>query len=561
MTSIICRGIDSGNFNVWGFYKARFNRLYPALGMMLIVVLLLCIFTLTTSDLLSAGKNALSSALFISNFYYYSNSGYFDQSSMLNWFLHTWSLSVEWQFYLFYPLCLFLWKSISGKHSHLILALFIASLLASSLMNYDNKDAGYYLLHTRAWELLAGGLAYFFSINSGARSTSIFGWVLITLSIILIPSDAIWPGYLAISPVAGACLILASNYNYDFLPKISVINKIGLWSYSIYLWHWPIVVLLYVNSKTDSIYFVSLGIFFSLLLGWLSYRFIETFRFSNRNSILCLSSGFAIITISLFVISTDGMRYRINNSLSDVLNYKMSWVSQRNGKCFLDPSQRPEDFKLCPDEPTKGYTLIWGDSHAAQLIPGFEVRKGGNSGFVQRTASLCLPVVNIAVKSRPHCKDINSYVMNEIKLNPPSKVILAASWTSPSYKEIDINENLKHTVKLLKDAGVKDIYIIGTVPVWRDSLPKLIERNGLTSIPSLGISYVIASSFEVDRNMREYFLKSPAHYISIIDILCGKNSCLTTPEGVKNAPMQWDNAHLTEPGAIFVMNRLNSYVR
>lgn len=166
--------------------------------MMLIVVLLLCIFTLTTSDLLSAGKNALSSALFISNFYYYSNSGYFDQSSMLNWFLHTWSLSVEWQFYLFYPLCLFLWKSISGKHSHLILALFIASLLASSLMNYDNKDAGYYLLHTRAWELLAGGLAYFFSINSGARSTSIFGWVLITLSIILIPSDAIWPGYLAI---------------------------------------------------------------------------------------------------------------------------------------------------------------------------------------------------------------------------------------------------------------------------------------------------------------------------------------------------------------------------
>ena len=276
---------------------------------------------------------------------------------------------------------------------------------------------------------------------------------------------------------------------------------------------------------------------------------------------MCLTSGSVIIALSAFIILTNGMKYRLNNSLSEVLNYKMSWVSQRNGKCFLDPNQHPEDFKLCPDEPTKGYTLVWGDSHAAQLIPGFELRNGGYSGYVQRTASLCLPVINIAVESRPHCKEINSYVMDEIKLNPPSKVILAASWTSPSYNGIHVKEGLTKTIKFLQEAGVKSIYVIGTVPVWRDALPKLIENKGLESIPALDSEFVTKQSFMTDSDMSNYFKSSPAKYLSLIDMLCNKNKCLTIPEVSVSAPMQWDNAHLTEPGSLFVVSHLENQMQ
>lgn len=555
MTSIICKGIEKGSFNILQFYKARFDRLYPALGMMLIIVLLTSYFTLTTSDYLIAGKNALSSALFISNIYFYMHSGYFDQSSMLNLFLHTWSLSVEWQFYLFFPAILIASHRLLRNTKIVIITLFLASLIISFMMNFDNKDEGYFLLHTRAWELLAGGIAYFIAFKSHNAVISVSGWIIIILSITLIPETSLWPGSLAFFPVFGACLILSSGFDFNYIFSNKIVINLGLWSYSIYLWHWPIVVALYMNGLLHDVIYISCGLLGSVILGYFSYKYIESFRFSKSNSKLGLTYFATIIIAASAIIFTNGFKFRLDGTLKDVLAYKMSWVSQRNGKCFLDPNQQPNAFEQCPDKTNGSYTLIWGDSHAAQLIPGFKALNG-HEKIVQRTSSLCIPAIGVQVKSRPHCKVTNDYILNEIKQNPPQKVILAASWTSPSYNGIDINPQLVKTVNILKKIGIKEIYIIGTVPVWKNSLPKLIETFGAVSIPKLEVKNVVASSFITDENMRTFFNDTSAKYISLIDIMCKNEECQTIPEGFANAPMQWDNAHLTEPGSNFVVSNI-----
>lgn len=562
MTSIIHKGLSDNTFSLWVFYKARFNRLFPALAVMLTLVSFLGFFILTTSDYFLMGKDAIASAFFVSNIFFFFNSGYFDQSSLFNWFLHTWSLSVEWQFYLLYPALLIFCHHISKKTSNLVILLFVISFTASSMMSHDSKDAGYYLLHTRAWELLAGGIAYFANKKYGNRLScfpiaSVFGWIIIMASIVLLPPDIIWPGSLAIIPITGTCIILASNNTLGFLYKNKLVNSLGLWSYSIYLWHWPIVVLFYIHGL-DSIAFKTFGIAVSITLGLLSFRYIESLQKTDFNKKLGISTGFLIVSLSSLVVYTDGFKFRIGQDLNEVLSYKMSWVSQRNGKCFLRPNQNPQSFTECPDKKSGDYTLLWGDSHAAHLIPGIITANHGYDGIVQRTASLCPPVIGLEIKDRPHCKAINDYVFDEIKRNPPRSVILSAFWANKAYR--GMTDKLMDTISLIKSAGVKTVYIIGPVPVWKDTLPKLIEKNGEKAIPYLNFSNIVDLSIATDRKMQIEFKNSDTKYVSLISFMCNKKGCETVPVGENAAPMQWDVSHLTEPGSEYVISKIKEII-
>ncbi|WP_368542363.1 acyltransferase family protein [Enterobacter soli] len=555
MTNIINKGITCNNLSIIDFYIRRFKRLYPALIVMISAVIALGYFTLTTNNYLLLARNALSSSFFVSNIFYFLHSGYFDQSSLLNWLLHTWSLSVEWQFYLIYPVLLFTYSKISRKPVSLIVLLLGISIYFSSSMTFDTKDSGYYLLHTRAWEMLAGGLAYFINTNLPsnfryAKLASYTGWLSIIISLIMIPANAIWPGYLALIPVTGACVILSTNAQHNVVYRNIATIRIGLYSYSIYLWHWPIVVFLYSSGLLGSWMYVLAGIILSVLMGFLSFTFIESS--TNRKFIITSSvTAIPVLLIAcLIIINTDGLKFRVGDKLKDILSYRMNWDAQRNGTCFLTPNQHAEDFIKCKDSFDEQSILIWGDSHAAQLIPGFEKLNIGNKDIVQRTASMCPPVVDVDFESRPYCRGINNYILREIKNNRPDTVILAASWTG--YLNIPIVGYLDRTIKKIKVLGVKHIYIIGTVPIWKANLPTLIELNGMSSVPMLSRVNVVESSFTTDEKMRKFFSESSASYISLIDSMCDQKGCYTVPEDSTSAPMQWDIGHLTEPGSNYI---------
>lgn len=284
MTGIIFRGIEQEKFSIPNFYVARANRIIPALALLCFVLLVFGWFYHTPQEYKALGKHAASSITFLSNITYWKEAGYFDPASHEKWLLHTWSLSVEWQFYIIYPLILVVMrKFMSIKTMKLMLIVgtvlgFIFCVIAS----YRWPVPSYYLLPTRAWEMMVGGIAYLYPFTLQENRKKIVEWMGLALvigSYFFISAENLWPGYLALFPVLGSFLIIQAQHNNSVITSNIVFQKIGSWSYSIYLWHWPFVVIIYTFSLPEQ--YIYLGIVISILLGFLSYKFVEKIRFSN----------------------------------------------------------------------------------------------------------------------------------------------------------------------------------------------------------------------------------------------------------------------------------------
>lgn len=179
MTSIIFRGFEQSNFNLFKFYVSRSNRIIPALAFLCLVLVILGWFYLPPPEYKALGKHVTKSISFLSNYTYKKEAGYFDSASHEKWLLHTWSLAVEWQFYIIYPFILLILKRfLSIAHlKKLIIAAFFISLIYSIYLTNKNANAAYYLLQTRAWEMLIGGIAFLYPIklkNKHAKFFSVF---------------------------------------------------------------------------------------------------------------------------------------------------------------------------------------------------------------------------------------------------------------------------------------------------------------------------------------------------------------------------------------------------
>ena len=225
MTGIIFRGIEQENFSILNFYVARANRIIPALALLCLVLIIFGWFYLTPLDYKALGKHAASSVGFFSNFIYWREAGYFDAASHEKWLLHTWSLSVEWQFYIIYPLILVaMRKFLSLKTMKAMLVIgtvlgFIFCVIAS----YKWPNPSYYLLPTRAWEMMIGGVAYLYPFTLQENRKKLVEWTglaLVVGSYFFISADNPWPGYLAIFPVVGSFLIIQAQRNDSIITGI-----------------------------------------------------------------------------------------------------------------------------------------------------------------------------------------------------------------------------------------------------------------------------------------------------------------------------------------------------
>tara|TARA_R110002020_G_scaffold273609_1_gene488787 strand:- start:720 stop:2666 length:1947 start_codon:yes stop_codon:yes gene_type:complete len=284
MTGIIFRGIEQEKFSILNFYVARANRIIPALTLLCLVLLIFGWFYLTPLEYKALGKHAASSIGFLSNFIYWTEAGYFDAASHEKWLLHTWTLSVEWQFYIIYPLILIaMRKFLSIKTMKLsILVATVLGFIFCVVASYKWLDPSYYLLPTRAWEMLIGGVAYLYPFTLQEDRKKLLeriGLALVIGSYFLISAENVWPGYLALFPVVGSFLIIQAQRNDSIITNNIVFQKIGTWSYSIYLWHWPLVVVIYTFALPE--YYIYIGMALSVLLGFLSYKYIEKIKFRN----------------------------------------------------------------------------------------------------------------------------------------------------------------------------------------------------------------------------------------------------------------------------------------
>lgn len=252
MTAIIVSGMEENNFRLFRFYMSRVRRIFPAFLALIFSLLVLGWFLLPSIEYQELGEQSSYGMLFLSNLLFWRSSGYFDSASEEKWLLHTWSLAVEAQFYIIYPIIISLIWKINGKLKFLFvcLSLLFSYSLALNILTVSWKpSAAFYLLPTRMWELIAGGLVFLClrcCTFSSLRKDNAFyiGFFLIISSFIFSSESLSWPSYWAAFPVMGASLIILGNKGDSILINNALLSWLGKRSYSLYLWHWPFVVAL-----------------------------------------------------------------------------------------------------------------------------------------------------------------------------------------------------------------------------------------------------------------------------------------------------------------------------
>ena len=248
MTSIIMGRLAKGKFSIWEFYNDRAKRIVPGLMGVCFALLVMGYLFVEPATYHYLGSTAISALLFFSNFRFWQATSYFDPQSDTKWFLHTWSLSVEWQFYLAYPLIIMALNKYDKTRRHIVPILWSMAGLSLALCLYYSKvepPTAFYMLAPRAWELLAGGIVALQFQNSEQKYSNILlytGLISHPGPIFLYDQYLAWPSYWALLPVLGTCLVIAANRPGAALFKNPLVQTTGKWSYSIYLWHWPVAV-------------------------------------------------------------------------------------------------------------------------------------------------------------------------------------------------------------------------------------------------------------------------------------------------------------------------------
>jgi peptidoglycan/LPS O-acetylase OafA/YrhL len=475
ITSILVREIQDGSFSVVGFYERRFRRLLPALFVVVVFTLLAGVVLLHPRDLLDLGQSAVATAVFSSNILFNLESGYFDGPAEFKPLLHTWSLGVEEQFYIVLPLLLLgLIKYFKHDFRAWIAGLFVCSLVACVVFTGMNATASFYLFPFRAWELLAGSLLAVGQLTwrigrIGREILGLCGTLLIGVSIYYFSEDTVFPGYSATLPVLGTVLLIYSGGEKQ---EASFINKVlstrllvffGLISYSLYLWHWPLLVYAnYVSIEEISGLVVLALILLMIVLATATWKFIEQpFRKKNLlgSSRKMLAGAFAasvmILISGLGLFLSGGIPERYNYADAQYYANKKIWDHWGVCQRVFTP-KIPTDSGLCNlgESSSNPSFILWGDSHARSLAPSVDMsaQRSGVTGSIA-TRGACPPLLGIDRPGRTSCAAFNDKVYKHIiESEEIDTVILAARWTLAAtgnrYKEefgstvqlVDINE-------------------------------------------------------------------------------------------------------------------------
>lgn len=577
MTKIIINNIEKNTFNLFSFLKSRANRLIPALLMLCLTLSIFGFFFLSPFDYKQISKHIFGSLMFVSNFIYWSESGYFDSSSLSKWLLHTWSLSVEWQFYILYPIILlFLSKffSINSIKKILILGTFLGFLISIFISN-KWTSAGYFLLPTRAWEMMFGGIAFLYPLylrkDSYKNLQEIIGFILIFLTFFFISDKNIWPGYLAFIPVFGTYLILSSNRQNSILTKNIFLQKIGLWSYSIYLWHWPLVIL---GNYFEITNWYLIGIPLSILLGYLSYRFIEKVNL-NKYMVLLLIS---LSIFSIYVYSNNGLYSRFNKEKSNklvIINAQKD-RPKYDSHCFnyteVPACTYLDGKKLTTQQPSH---ILLGDSHAQSLVNGIahSLNQHKNyTGLKFYGMAGCLFSENIdsIYPKMKNCGNLTRKTFKEIQEKYPKAKIIYVSRLSAlihgdssednydSKKYQMLQSDISRTMEKLTKSH--DVYFLTPTPEFHQSVPDYMSKNIVLNNNKI----LTISTKEYDQRNKLAlslleFIKTK-YSVKILDTkpyFCSNELCYSSTVGI---PYYRDDNHISEFGNKRLLDLFNRII-
>ena len=559
MTSIIFRGIENNTFSIIEFLKSRAKRIVPALMLVIGIVLAVGYVAFDPSSYKIVGKHAVASLLFISNIIYNRESGYFDIDSHDKLFLHTWSLSVEWQFYIIYPIILvMLSKMTSIENIKKILCIsFFIFLLISIHESSDNKSSSYYLLYSRAWEMIIGGIAYIYPLSNKIKHRRIIeaiGLSLILISIFVFSSSSPWPSYNALLPVIGAYICILANNKKSIL-SFKPIQYIGLWSYSIYLFHWPIMVVMTKFNITMSL---SSYLLLTIFISFLSYQLIE----KKRNYSFTSAIIYAVLLCFSFIAFKNGF---INRTGDDhIINYH----SEFYGGSGIQISSEMTRFN---DEKDVKFILV-GDSLSRQYA-NFLKSKG--IGFIGIFQDGCFSTDGFYTVHDENYSDacILRYknLIKAIDKYKDADVIMAQRWDDSINLKSIMDESVvdkKHTMKIIQDyifnvsnraKNNRNVFIISLIQGTKRNVFECQQKNKLPL-------YEFIEKSQCDRKDNEKLVPinkkindishhlNNVEFIDINDFICSNGKCFVT-DNFGN-PIYSDGRHLSIYGAAFIGDKI-----
>ncbi|MGE4266207.1 MAG: acyltransferase family protein [Deferribacterales bacterium] len=608
ITGIISAEMAEGTFTVSNFYVRRIKRIFPALYFMMLVTIILSGFLLLPEHFRNFGKSVAATVFFSSNFFFWKQSGYFDSAAETKPLLHTWSLGVEEQFYIIFPLFL-LWLYKKRNNIKLaVAAVFIFSLTLSIFLTYRKPEMSFYLLPTRAWELMLGAmlsLGVFRRAESRALNDilSVTGTAMIALSVAWFDAATPFPGYSALLPCVGAALLIYAGEK-SILGRILSFRPlvfIGLLSYALYLWHWPFIAFRnYYSNITGDAFFMSnwFIIAVTFLFAAVSYYFVEhpirRRKFPVSSKLFKSSAAVMLLftAIGTVIYKTDGMPFRMPKSVSVVTDAPGS--TYRNTDCYYRDPMKAKIDNLCRmgDKKGKPTFIVWGDSHALSLTDGmnkYAAEKGATGVFAGKSSCPPLRLVRILINDVPtNCRQFNDIIYKEVAAdNDIKNVFLVGRWEvysgKPSLgndagsemrlddgitKDVIENNNLKvfeeslvRTVGSLERAG-KNVYFVMDVPEVPYDVPSEMGKieyfrhvfPALTSFVNskLPYSHYQERNEHVFQILKKVKQKTNVRVVNVQDILCIDGECRLTEGG---RSLYADDDHLSVFGSEYVVGQ------
>lgn len=518
ITSIIYREASEGRFSFLRFYDRRIRRIFPALFFMLAVVCVLSVIVLIPSDLTRFGRSLLPAAAFWSNIYFWQAADYFAESSDTLPLLHTWSLAVEEQFYIFFPPILLVALRFMGRTGliWLMLAGFVISLAVSSVGVYQVPRVTFYFLPTRAWELLLGALiAVPFLPRPSPRvgkALAACGVAMILVAAFAFGPATPFPGLYAMLPCLGAAFVIYGGLTASAGPAYRVLAAapivyVGRISYSLYLWHWPLLVLgrLHFGGSLTPLQ-ASVLVALSFAMAVISLRFVEApFRrsYQKRTAMRSMFAGAGAIAVTAVVgalfVRTDGLPWR---APAETLAAEAS-QDDRNPlrhRCLVSSPmslspQRMPPLKGCLAGPGAGEgryeVVVWGDSMADALVPGV-IDMVADRGWTVREIGMqgCPPLVDVEIvavrqaQRGERCQEFNRWAVDLIRSSPDLKmVVIAGRWSVWSEGGVATADP-----RYLTDNENQELSLDNSRRVFRKSLAAAVEAVARPGMPVVLVS-------------------------------------------------------------------------
>lgn len=586
ISAIVFSEIANSRFSVIGFYERRIRRIFPALFAMLLVCSAVMSYFLLPTEFVDYAKSVFAATTSTSNFYFWMHSGYFDAPTS-NPMLHTWSLAVEEQFYILFPILLVIMRRFFPRHLKLgVILLFVASLTASAIAVRFSPTADFYMPYTRAWELLMGtlislGMFPRFSGKLLRNLVTVLGLAMICYSDLRFSSETPFPGFAALVPCAGSALIIGAGESGTTLVGTVLswrpIVFIGLISYSLYLWHWPLIVL---NSLGFSFNLGGLVphrweylllsqaaskvaiLVFSFVLAVLSWRFIERpFRSRpkriERGPLFALSAAVMLLLLlsSATVIYAGGFPSRFAPSAVQVASALTppgaSTLGQLGNCAITDANVKTvfaNDSCLQGSANADNYLLV-GDSHAGSLKEGLtEALPNANIGLAAVWG--CRP--SLQGEGGAVCKQMMDFLFQKyLPSHPVQALLLEARWYANSLDNLgEISAwGQKHSVRVV---------IFGPVAEYDAPLPRLLAYSIARNKPEIAQQHRLSYSPVMDETMQNLAAsKWHACYVSLYKATCQGDRCLEYADNEKRIPILSDADHLTQGGSILLISRLS----